>query len=95
MKCNLDCPTVFNGKQKCCIGCCKSRLDYMNESGLEEHWDSKNGFWKEGGCSLSRKDMPQECIDYDCKEYRHTSFSEYRDGEWVHYITSRGTHATS
>jgi hypothetical protein len=89
LKCDLKCPP--EGKlQKiapCCRWCARARRKYLTEQN-EHLWTDDRGFLGDNGCRLPRKEVPQECKDYDCKK----TFSyvcqiiykpiAWRDGKW-------------
>ena len=76
MRCDLNCPY---GDPYCCRGCCRSRK-YLKDK-YPTKWTDRFGFWCITGCRLG-EDRPQECKDYDCKDYIFYSTTGYVDGEW-------------
>ena len=76
MRCDLNCPY---GEPYCCRGCYLSRK-HLKEI-YPDKWSDKFGFWSINGCTLG-DDRPQECKDYDCKEYAFYSTTAFIDGKW-------------
>jgi hypothetical protein len=76
MRCDLNCPY---GEPYCCRACWASRRNIKDE--YADKWSDKWGFWSPQGCKLG-DDRPQECKDYDCKQFVFYSSTAYVDGEW-------------
>lgn len=67
-----------NGVSWCCKNCYKSKKQYITDTN-KHLWTDDRGFWSPSGCKLSRKDMPQECREYDC-----------RKGDWLYKVIWQG-----
>lgn len=83
MKCDLDCPipsSVF-GRVYCCVGCAAAQVSHVTDENTDR-WDIKTGFLGPNGCRLSRDEMPQECKDYDCKNYRFYMCLYWNGKKW-------------
>ena len=79
-QCNLECPVNIS-VQFCCKNCRISKKYYRNDSNADL-WTSKNGFWSLDGCRLARNDMPEECVEYDCRNYVFTVERRWNGTEW-------------
>ena len=77
MKCDMDCPY---GNPYCCRGCFSSRRHLKDI--YPDEWTDELGFDSANGCKIG-DDRPQECKDYDCKDYVFYSTTTYKDGGWV------------
>ncbi len=80
-KCNLDCP-LKNSQYVCCLNCYVARKNYITEQN-KNLWNDKTGFLGENGCKLSREEMPDECKEYNCKNYVHIIRRHWINNEWV------------
>jgi hypothetical protein len=81
MKCDLNCPDDAK-PQLCCRNCPEVRAYYVTPEN-SRLWTKKYGFWGKGGCKLSRKQMPKECVEYDCKKEKHFIQREWNRGKWT------------
>lgn len=85
MRCDLDCPVAYGGPKKCCKNCRNSKGHL--KSVYPDEWIPTIGFLRKDGCVLG-EDRPQECKDYDCKQYIFYSVTLYKNGVW----TTAGLH---
>ena len=78
-RCDLNCPAHVS-VTACCKHCGISKKQYKTES--NKHLWSDNGFWMQGGCALSRDQMPQECKEFDCKNHSWVIIRKWLNGKW-------------
>ena len=79
-KCNLDCPAGTDFPFCCCHCACARKYFITDEN--KHLWDKKVGFWSDKGCRLARKDMPQECKEYDCHDYEWVVKVKWSNNKW-------------
>ena len=79
-RCNLNCPVDIS-VQFCCKNCNRSKNHYVTKDN-KHLWTEEYGFWSSAGCKLSRSDMPEECLEYDCKDYVFTVERRWNGNEW-------------
>lgn len=81
-KYGIDCPIRPRGTVPyCCSTCAKMRKSFVTDAN-RHLWSDVGGFHSVRGCRLSRKDMPKECLDYDCRQYPFVAILYYEDGNW-------------
>jgi len=80
MKCDLNCPVE---SAPCCKNCVTARKYFVTPE--NKHLWGENGFLGKNGCGLSRKKMPAECVEYDCKKYLHFIERKWENGKWADF----------
>ncbi len=79
--CNLNCP-AYPTERLCCEFCGRSNARFVTESN-RKYWTDESGFWKSGGCSLSRDEMPMLCRQNNCRDKTWVVIKKWIDGKWV------------
>lgn len=84
MKCDLKCPIPSDEKGTyCCKQCVNARKYYVEQhEEFKNKWNDKTGFLTENGCNLDREEMPQECINYNCKDYIFSVIRKWDGSYW-------------
>ncbi|MCK5018657.1 MAG: hypothetical protein KAS32_16470 [Candidatus Peribacteraceae bacterium] len=81
MRCDLNC--FQKGKiQYCCHKCPEARKGIKEQ--YKDLWSDSKGFWSENGCRLG-EDRPQECKDYNCKDYHLYIIVGWNGSCWQKY----------
>lgn len=74
----------------CCASCLTTQAKHVTDKN-RELWSDKTGFWTSAGCALPREQMPEECVNYDCKQYefsaRYRWDSEEEKWEMVGFVS--------
>ncbi len=80
MNCDLNCPPLL--QFFCCNGCEKKEfvVKCLEDNDLHDKW-GKNGFRTGEGCAAG-EDRPEECKEYNCKDYRFFFTVTFSDGKW-------------
>lgn len=82
MKCDLNCPYNYT----CCRNCRNSKKDYLlKHPELRKYWN-EDGFLSENGCKIPRNLMPQECVEYDCKQFVHFIALGWNGSKWQNML---------
>ena len=80
MKCNLQCPP--NMRFFCCSQCYNKPQSLALKDVFPDKWNEGSGFWRrEDGCQLG-EDRPDECKDYDCRNYIMSVGYVWHKGRW-------------
>ena len=79
-RCDLNCPVNIT-VQFCCKNCNISKSHHVTDANTAL-WTEEYGFWSPTGCRLGRADMPEECVEYDCRKYVFTVERRWNGTKW-------------